>query len=58
MWRGAALAAAVALRAAALGRDDLSTDEIQTLGAVELPLGEMVGDLNERVGVLDLDHAD
>jgi hypothetical protein len=40
--RGLALAAAVALRVVALGRDDLSTDEIQTLHAVQLPFGEMV----------------
>lgn len=42
VWRGIGLATAVALRIAALGRADLSTDEIQTLHAVKLPFGEMV----------------
>jgi len=42
VWRGIGFAVAVALRVAALGRDDLSTDEIQTLAAVKLPFAEMV----------------
>jgi hypothetical protein len=41
-WRGTALAAGAALRLFALGRADLSTDEIQTLHAVRLPWAEMV----------------
>ena len=46
VWRGIGLATAVALRVVALGRADLSTDEIQTLHAVRLPFREM---LDERL---------
>ena len=42
VWRGIGLATAIALRVLFLGRDDLSTDEVQTLAAVRLPFGEMI----------------
>jgi hypothetical protein len=44
VWRLVALAAALALRFAALGRADLWTDEIQTLHAVQLPMGDLVAE--------------
>jgi uncharacterized membrane protein len=43
-WFLAILAGAFALRVVAIGRDDLRTDEIQTLHAVRLDVGAMVGE--------------